>query len=71
MYEELKRIIYTIKVPELARFESLRTNINVIIEKMLKRCRDPTDTMIKNIIAIELGHINTRHPDFIGGTKEY
>ena len=27
--------------------------------------------MLRNIIAIELGHINTRHPDFIGGTKEY
>ena len=49
----------------------LKYNIVNIMEKMLKKYKDPTDNMIKNIIGIELGHINTRHPDFIGGTKEY
>ena len=35
----------------------------------MNRCLTPTDQMIKNIIEIELGYINTNHPDFIGGTN--
>ncbi len=29
----------------------------------------PTDQMIKNLVEIELGYINTNHPDFVGGTN--
>lgn len=25
--------------------------------------------MIKNLIEVELGYINTNHPDFVGGTN--
>lgn len=33
----------------------------------INRSLKPTDQMIKNLIEIELGYINTNHPDFIGG----
>ena len=29
----------------------------------------PTAEMINNLIEIELGYINTNHPDFVGGTN--
>lgn len=29
----------------------------------------PTEDMIKNLIEIELGYINTNHPDFCGGAN--
>ena len=28
----------------------------------------PTNTMVENIVAIELAYVNTRHPDFYKGT---
>ena len=30
----------------------------------------PTDTMIKQLVKIELGYINTNHPDFIRDTQD-
>ena len=29
----------------------------------------PTNTMVENIVAIELAYVNTRHPDFYKGTE--
>ena len=37
---------------------------------MLSELMIPTCAMIKNIIEVELGYINTRHPDFIIGAKD-
>lgn len=39
------------------------------MESVLSRCLLPTDQMIKNLVEIELGYINTNHPDFVGGTN--
>jgi dynamin 1-like protein len=36
---------------------------------VLNKCLIPTDEMITQLIEIELGYINTKHPDFIGGTN--
>ena len=35
------------------------------MEDLLAKSLKKTEDMIKNIIEIELGHINTDHPDFI------
>lgn len=37
------------------------------MEKVLDKCMTPTSDMIIQIIEIENAHINTNHPDFIGG----
>jgi dynamin 1-like protein len=39
------------------------------MENVLNKCLVPTDDMINKLIEIELGFINTNHPDFIGGTN--
>lgn len=39
------------------------------MEAVLNKCLIPTDEMILKLIEIELGFINTNHPDFIGGTN--
>jgi len=36
---------------------------------MLSSCLKPTNQMIKSLIDIELGYINTNHPDFITDTQ--
>lgn len=40
-----------------------------MIEGLLGRCLVQTDEMIKNLIEIELGYINTSHPDFVSGME--
>ena len=40
------------------------------MEKMLSGCLLPTNKMIKALIDIELGYINTNHPDFISDTQQ-
>lgn len=59
-----------IDVPELRRFRKLSFHLNSIIENMLSELMLPTCNMIRNIIEVELGYINTRHPDFIIGAKD-
>ena len=38
-----------------------------VMENVLHNSKTPTDQMIRNLIEIELGYINTSHPDFMGG----
>lgn len=37
------------------------------MESVLDKCLTPTTEMIANLIEIENAHINTNHPDFVGG----
>ncbi|KAL4502359.1 hypothetical protein ABPG72_011946 [Tetrahymena utriculariae] len=67
VYEELRRVINLINIPEIERFDNLSNKIFEVMEDVLSRCLLPTDQMIKNLIEIELGYINTNHPDFVGG----
>jgi len=39
------------------------------MEDVLQKCLFPTNEMIRHLIEIELGYINTNHPDFVGGTS--
>jgi dynamin 1-like protein len=66
VYEELKKLTKSINIPGIERFENLRAEIPKVMENFLLRCLIPTETMIKNLIEIELGYINTTHPDFVG-----
>ncbi len=70
VHEELKKIIYQVKLSELRRFSHLESQIKSIIEKLLAKLIVPTNEMIKNLFEVERGYINTRHPDFIIGAKE-
>jgi len=69
VYEELRKILFHINIPDIARFEVLNGKIYEVMESVLSRCLMPTDQMIKNLVEIELGYINTNHPDFVGGTN--
>jgi dynamin 1-like protein len=58
-------MIYSIKIPEIERYEALSKSIVDVMEKLLLRSLNKTEEMIRNLIEIELGYINTNHPDFI------
>lgn len=58
-------MIYNIRIPEIERFEKLSKSIVGVMEDLLLRSLNKTEDMIRNLIEIELGYINTNHPDFI------
>ena len=68
IYEELRKIIISIQIPELQRFYRLHTKIIDEMEMVLDKCLTPTTEMIANIIEIENEFINKNHPDFVGSS---
>ena len=71
VYEELHRLtaMCESESAELQRFTGLRTRIVDVIHNMLRERLAPTQSMITDMIKIELAYINTNHPDFIGGSR--
>lgn len=46
------------------RFPKLHERIVDVVTQLLRRRLPNTNTMVENIVAIELAYINTKHPDF-------
>lgn len=46
------------------RFPKLHEKIVDVVTMMLRRRLPNTNTMVENLVAIELAYINTKHPDF-------
>ncbi|CAD8126124.1 unnamed protein product [Paramecium sonneborni] len=67
VFEELRRVINQISIPEIERFDTLANRISEVIENLLNKCLRQTEEIISNLIDIELGYINTSHPDFVSG----
>merc|ERR1719483_372584 len=67
VHEEMQRIIQHCGnevQQEMMRFPRLHEKIIDVVTNLL-RCRlPPTNSMVENIVAIELSYINTKHPDF-------
>ena len=66
VYEELRRLVLEIQLPELSRYYKLQSRMHDVMESVLNECLTPTNEMILNLIEIETALINTNHPDFIG-----
>jgi len=58
-----------IELNELKRYNHLREKIIEVVNNILRDCNLPCKEMVKNLLNIEMAHINTNHPDFIGGGK--
>lgn len=69
VFEELRRIVNDIEIPEFKRFKNLRVKFLDIMYQLLNKSLLPTNMMIKNIVTIQDAYINTHHPDFMGGAN--
>lgn len=69
VFEELRRIVVEIEMPELGRFQELRKKINEQMLDLLNDCLRPTNDMVKNLVKVQDAYINTYHPDFMGGAN--
>lgn len=67
VHEEMQRIIQhcgTEVQQEMLRFPKLHEKIVDTVTLLLRRRLPTTNSMVENIVAIELAYINTKHPDF-------
>ena len=67
VHEEMQRIIQhcgTEVQQEMLRFPSLHEKIIDVVTSLLRRRLPATNSMVENLVAIELSYINTKHPDF-------
>lgn len=67
IHEEMQRIIQhcgTEVQQEMLRFPKLHEKIVDVVTLLLRRRLPNTNSMVENIVAIELAYINTKHPDF-------
>ena len=67
--DELQRVASQCETSDITRFEQLRDSIIDVVNQLLRERLVPTQRMISDLIRIELAHINTSHPDFIGGSR--
>lgn len=51
---------------ELVRFPKLQTRIIEVVTQLLRNRLPTTNTMVENLVQIELAYINTKHPEFRG-----
>ena len=69
IYDELRRIADKCEPPQLYRFGELREKAVEVVQNLLRRSFLPTLEMIDRLIDIEIAHVNTSHPDFVGAAK--
>ncbi|EOY29297.1 hypothetical protein QUC31_020867 [Theobroma cacao] len=69
VYDELIKISQACESNGLQRFPSLRRRVNEVVRKFLDAAAKPAESMIGNLIAMEMDYINSSHPSFIGGNK--
>lgn len=72
VHEEMQRIIQfcgTEVQQEMLRFPKLHEKIVDVVTQLLRRRLPPTNSMVENLVAIELAYINTKHPDFQSNTS--
>uniref|UniRef100_A0A1L8DWD6 dynamin GTPase n=1 Tax=Nyssomyia neivai TaxID=330878 RepID=A0A1L8DWD6_9DIPT len=67
IHEEMQRIIQhcgTEVQQEMLRFPKLHEKIIDVVTQSLRMRLPTTNSMVENLVAIELAYINTKHPDF-------
>jgi len=69
VHEEMQRIIQHSlqQVIEIRRFPRLHDKVVDVVSSLLQSRLSPTNSMVENLVAIELSYINTNHPDFTDG----
>ena len=65
IFNELKFILNNIKVQELEFLFRAREAVLRVALDILAQCMIPSEAMLTNLFKVEIGYINTRHPDFI------
>ena len=70
VYDELVRILQQLlNKPLFRRYPGLRERFHDVVIKFYKKEMDPTNKLVRDLVAMEACYINTGHPDFINGHR--
>jgi dynamin 1-like protein len=70
VYDELVRILGQLLTKStFRRYPALRDKFQVTVVSFFKKSMDPTNKLVKDLVAMESCYINTGHPDFINGSR--
>ena len=67
--EEMINIARRCESERLSMLPNLQNSLRSAVQAYIEECLIPTEEMVSNLIKCELAHINTSHPDFIGGSQ--
>jgi dynamin 1-like protein len=70
VYDELIRILSQLLAkPAFRRYPALKEKFHLVVVSFFKKLMDPTNKLVKDLVAMESCYVNTGHPDFINGSK--
>lgn len=70
VYDELIRILgQLLQKPAYRRYPGLKEKLHQVVVAFFKKAMDPTNKLVKDLVAMESVYINTGHPDFINGSR--
>ncbi|KAJ3021616.1 vacuolar protein sorting-associated protein 1 [Thoreauomyces humboldtii] len=70
IYDELVRILNKLLQKQIfKRFPAMREKFYGVVINFFKKCMNPTNKLVQDLIAGEACYVNTGHPDFITGHK--
>lgn len=70
VYDELVRILGQLLNKQMfRRYPMLKEKFHAVVISFFKKCMDPTNKLVKDLIAMETTYINTGHPDFLNGHR--
>lgn len=70
VYDELVRILGQILGKQLfRRYPQLKEKFHTVVIAFFRKAMEPTNKLVKDLVAMESCYINTGHPDFLNGHR--
>lgn len=70
VYDELVRILTGLLQKQLfRRYPSLKEKFHQVVIAFFKKSIEPTNKLVKDLVAMEACYVNTGHPDFLNGHR--
>lgn len=70
VYDELVRILsQLLNKPLFRRYPGLKERLYQVVIGFFKKVMDPTNKLVRDLVAMESCYINTGHPDFLNGHR--
>ncbi|KAL4944655.1 hypothetical protein BDV06DRAFT_210080 [Aspergillus oleicola] len=70
VYDELVRILGQLLNKQLfRRYPMLKEKFHAVVISFFKKAMEPTNKLVRDLIAMESTYINTAHPDFLNGHR--
>ncbi|KAI9731945.1 MAG: vacuolar protein sorting-associated protein 1 [Cirrosporium novae-zelandiae] len=70
VYDELVRILAQLLNKQLfRRYPGLKEKFHAVVVGFFKKTMEPTNKLVRDLVAMESCYINTGHPDFLNGQR--